>query len=80
MVKLFRVFVNIVCLVALQKGSRKVLMKKKWGDNSMKKFYTEMWGSMFLGRTCENSEGLFMCDDPIEIVECIWVNIWCIFD
>ena len=30
-----------------------------------------------LRRACGNSEGIFMYDDPIEAVECIWVNIWC---
>ena len=30
------------------------------------------------GGSCKNSEGLLMCDDLIEIVECIWVNIWCL--
>ena len=23
---------------------------------------------------------MYMCDGPIEIVKCIWVNIWCMLD
>ena len=49
----------------------------------MKRFYSEMGGNTVWGGgrgPCKNFEGLFMCDDHIEIVECIWVNIWCIFD
>ena len=26
------------------------------------------------------AEIMYMCDDPIETVECIWVNIWCMLD
>ena len=26
------------------------------------------------------AEIMYMCDSPIEIFECIWVNIWCMLD
>ena len=26
------------------------------------------------------AEIMYMCDGPIETVECIWVNIWCMLD
>ena len=26
------------------------------------------------------AEMMYMCDSPIETVECIWVNIWCMLD
>ena len=46
----------------------------------MKNLYSEMWGNTVRAGACENSEGLFMYDCPVETVECIWVNIWCMFD
>ena len=53
---------------------RTFLIKKKWADNRMRKFYSEMWGNMAWG-SCENFEGMYKCDGPVEIVECIWVII-----
>ena len=54
-------------------------MKKNWGDNGMKKLYSEMWVKTVWGGAFENSEGLFMYDGLIETVERIWVSIWCMF-
>ena len=40
-----------------------------------------MWGSVIRGTGgCENPVGLSMYDGPMETVEYIWVNIWCILD
>ena len=33
-----------------------------------------------MGVACENPVGLSIYDVPIETVEYIWVNIWCIID
>ena len=43
-------------------------MKKNWGDNRVKKFCSEMWRNTVQGGS------------PIDTVECIWVNIWCMLD
>ena len=42
--RLFRIYWNFVSLLVFQKrvgGFKK--KKKKWGDNRMKTFYSEMW-------------------------------------
>ena len=44
--RLFRIYRNLVCLLALLnrvgRGGR-VLMKKNWGHSRMKKFYSKVW-------------------------------------
>ena len=45
-------------------------MNKNWGDNRMKKFYSEMWRNT-VGKACKNFEGLFMFEGSIETFECI---------
>ena len=32
-------------------------MKKKWGDNRMKKFYSEIWGKPFEGGVARAGRG-----------------------
>ena len=40
-----------------------------------------MWGNAVRrGEPCENLMGLFMYHSPMENVEYIWVNIWCMLD
>ena len=40
-----------------------------------------MWGNAVRGgEPCENLVGLFMYHSPMENVEYIWVNIWCMLD
>ena len=55
-------------------------MKKNWGDNRMKKLFSEMWGNTVWGAACENSKRLFMYDGSIETVEYFWVNVSCMLD
>ena len=39
------------------------------------------WGLMVVGRAaCGNPMGFLMYDYPIETVEYIWMNIWCMLD
>ena len=44
-------------------------MKKKWGDNRMKKLYSEMWGKTVWGDGgrggCEDSEGNSVYDGSL---------------
>ena len=54
-------------------------MNKNWGDNRMKKFYSEMWRNT-VGKACKNFEGLFMFEGSIETFECVQVSIWCMLD
>ena len=56
-------------------------MKKNWGGNRKKTFYSEMWETLFEGGgICGNPVGLSMYDSPLETVQHIWVNIWSILD
>ena len=44
----------------------------------MKKFYGRIWGNAIReGGACKNPVRLAMLDDPMETVEFMWVNIWC---
>ena len=38
-------YIEILLVFGFPKEGRWVLMKKKRGDNRMKKFYSEMWGN-----------------------------------
>ena len=42
-------------------------MKKKWGGNRKKRFYSEN-GKCCLRGTCESPVGFSICDDPMETV------------
>ena len=43
---------------------------KIWGRNKKKRFYSEMWRNVFLGRgACESPVELSMYDVPMETVE-----------
>ena len=40
-----------------------------------------MWGNAVRGGgTCKNPVRLSMYNGPMETVECMWVNIWCMLD
>ena len=51
-------------------------MRKNWGGNRRKRFYSEMQGNFVEGGACGNPVGLSMYDGPTETAEYIWVNIW----
>ena len=55
-------------------------MKKTWGGNRRKRFYSEMWETLFEGKDLWKSCGTLHDDGPIKTVEYIWVNIWCMLD
>ena len=47
--RLFRIYWNLVCLMALQKRVGWFRWGKNWGDNRIKKFYSEMWRNTVRG-------------------------------
>ena len=55
-------------------------MNNRWGSRN-ERFYDKMWGKTIRGmEVCEIPVRLPMNDAVMEIVECMWVDIWCMLD
>ena len=80
--RLFRTYWNFMYLL---EEAWKVLMKKKWGANKRKNFYSQMRGNTIRallrggGGGLWKSCGLSLCDGLTETVKYIWVN-WCLLN
>ena len=81
MSRLFRTYWNLVYLL---EGAWRVLMKKKWGGNRRKSFYSEMWGNAVRG--LRRVWGLWKSHGTLHVWRsdrnCWYIcpNIWCMLD